>query len=524
MTNKCFPYVRFSSTRQEDGSTRERQNALIDAFVSKHGLEVDRALEDAGTSAFRGLNASADGVLGGFLNQVRKGEVDKGSYLLIENFDRLSRDKIVRSNKIFTDILSAGIRIVILDRDKIFDIEHLDIGDWITALIEFERANKESERKSDFSSKAWNINRNKMRSGEIVTKKVPKWLKVEDNQFIVDIEQVNRIEQLFKLSLKYGLLEATKQYNKLYVDKLAPHQVQYILGNRKLIGEHQPKKLHWEVGGKRRLKDEGMAIPNYYPQVIEPTLFYKVQEIINDRKPFTGNYNKQQYNIFRGLIYCRWCGGTIRYMNKGERDYFICTNSMGHKCVLQGQQSIRGKKLFSLFFQFTYKLNIQSLIEENKDYSKIKTDLLSIDNQRKKLKSSIDGFKDRLINMIVENQSIPKSMNEVLTELESNLIALDIKHKAIEKQYEEATKSYNALLEVEHIDIQSIIYDRTDEAIEKRVAYNLTLKSIFKGIAIDYLNGRLELEFKDGTVRYLKEGQRTPLDIPDDFDEVLDIE
>lgn len=84
MTNKCFPYVRFSSTRQEDGSTRERQNALIDAFVAKHGLEVDRALEDPGTSAFRGLNASADGVLGGFLNQVRKGEIDKGSYLLIE--------------------------------------------------------------------------------------------------------------------------------------------------------------------------------------------------------------------------------------------------------------------------------------------------------------------------------------------------------------------------------------------------------------------------------------------------------
>jgi len=131
--------------------------------------------------------------------------------------------------------------------------------------------------------------------------------------------------------------------------------------------------------------------------------------------------------------------------------------------------------------------------------------LLSVDNQRKKLKSSIDGFKNRLTNMIIENQSIPKSMNEVLTELESNLTALDVKHKELEEQYETATKSYNALLEVEHIDIQSIIYDRTEEAI-------------------DYLNDRLELEFKDGTVRYLKEGQRVPVDIPTDFDEVLDIE
>jgi len=58
---------------------------------------------------------------------------------------------------------------------------------------------------------------------------------------------------------------------------------------------------------------------------------------------------------------------------------------------------------------------------------------------------------------------------------------------------------------------------RSEEAIEKRVAYNLTLKSIFKGIAIDWLANMLVLEFKDGTVRYLAEGQRVPTDIPNDF-------
>ncbi|WJR28596.1 recombinase family protein [Pseudomonas mosselii] len=167
MTKKCFPYVRFSSTRQEDGSTRTRQNELIEAFVAKHGLEVDRHLEDAGTSAFHGKHAGSDGVLGQFLKEVRKGEIEKGSYLLIENFDRLSRDKIVRSNKIFTDLLFSGIKIVILDKNKIYDADNLDFGDWITALVEFERANAESQRKSDFSSKAWKLNRDKMHNGEI---------------------------------------------------------------------------------------------------------------------------------------------------------------------------------------------------------------------------------------------------------------------------------------------------------------------------------------------------------------------
>jgi len=210
-------------------------------------------------------------------------------------------------------------------------------------------------------------------------------------------------------------------------------------------------------------------------------------------------------------------------MNKGERDYFICTNSMGHKCVVPGQQSIRGKKLFSLFFQFTYKLNIQSLIEENKDYSNIKNDILKADNQKAKLQSSINDFKSRLKKMVIDNQSIPNSYYEVLQELEDDFSALHESSKLLEEKYKQATQSYNALLEVEHIDIEPIIYDRSEEAIEKRVAYNLTLKSIFKGIAIDWLSDMLVLEFKDGTVRYLGEGQRVPTDIPTDID-ISDLE
>jgi len=163
-------------------------------------------------------------------------------------------------------------------------------------------------------------------------------------------------------------------------------------------------------------------------------------------------------------------------------------------------------------------LNIQSLIEENKDYSNIKSELLAIENKKNKLQSSVDDFKSRLKKMVIDNQSIPNSLYEVLQELENDFSALNESSKLLEEKYNQATQSYNALLEVEHIDIESIIYDRSEEAIEKRVAYNLTLKSIFKGIAIDWLSDMLVLEFKDGTVRYLAEGQRVPTDIPSDID------
>ncbi|WP_100634933.1 recombinase family protein [Pseudomonas qingdaonensis] len=508
MTKKCFPYVRFSSTRQEDGSTRTRQNELIDAFVTKHGLDVDRHLEDAGTSAHRGKNAGAEGVLGQFLRQVRMGEIDKGSYLLIENFDRLSRDKIVRSNKIFTDLLYAGIKIVILDKNKIYDAENLDFGDWISALVEFERANAESERKSDFSSKAWKFNREKMRNGEIVTKKVPSWLKVENNAFVIDYLKVERINTLFKLSLSKGLQEATREYNDLYSEKLAIHQTQYLLSNRKLIGEHSPQKIHYDESGQLKRKGEGESIPNYYPAVVDEKLFYQVQEVIKSRRPFAGRYSGQRYNVFRDLIFCKACGGTIRYMNKGERDYFLCTNSMTGKCVLNshfGQQSIRGKKLFGMFFAFTENLNISALLEENTVAEVIKTELLKLDARRNQIKDRLDEFKISVKDMIMNGKVIPNTYNELISDFESNRIHIDQEIETKTKELEQIHTSAKSFAGLKESDISSIIYDRSDEAVEKRVRYNNELKKIIKTINIDYLNTFLQIEFFNGVTRRIDE-------------------
>ncbi len=520
MTKKCYPYVRFSSTRQEDGSTRNRQNELIDAFVSKHDLEVDRHLEDAGTSAHHGKNASAEGVLGQFLREVRMGEIDKGSYLLIENFDRLSRDKIVRSNKIFSDLLYAGIKIVILDKNKIYDADNLDFGDWINALVEFERANAESERKSDFSSKAWRFNREKMRNGEIVTKKVPTWLKVENNAFIIDHEKVERINTLFKLSLSKGLQEATREYNDLYSEKLAIHQTQYLLNNRKLIGEHSPQKIHYDESGQLKRKDEGDSIPNYYPVVVDEHLFYQVQEVIKSRRPFAGRYSNQRYNVFRDLIYCKWCGGTIRYMNKGERDYFICTNSMTGKCDLNshfGQQSIRGKKLFGMFFAFTDGLNVSALLEENTNAKEIKTEVLKLEAKSNQIANRLEDFKVEVKAMILEGKTIPSTYNEVIAELESNRTHIDSEINTKKKELDQIYISEKSFVGLKDIDVSSIIYDRTNEAVEKRVRYNNELKKIIKHIRIDFLNTVLEIEFVNKLCR-LVDSDGNNIDYEKDFE------
>src|SRR4051794_22913686 len=91
----AYSYVRFSDPSQAEGDSLRRQtDGRAEAFCTRHGLRLDTALSmrDLGVSAFRGAHRSDKHALGQFLELVRRGRISKGSYLLVENLDRLSRE------------------------------------------------------------------------------------------------------------------------------------------------------------------------------------------------------------------------------------------------------------------------------------------------------------------------------------------------------------------------------------------------------------------------------------------------
>ena len=89
--------------------------------------------EDLGVSAYRGKNVS-DGALGRFLNLVRQKKITRGSYLLIESLDRLSRQELLKSLSIFTDILGHGVNIATLKDGHIFHADKTDFADLVISL------------------------------------------------------------------------------------------------------------------------------------------------------------------------------------------------------------------------------------------------------------------------------------------------------------------------------------------------------------------------------------------------------
>ena len=116
---RAYSYVRFSKKDQANGDSLRRQVAASEAYCKRKGLQLDEGLHlhDLGMSAFQGKNADV-GALGTFREAVRIGRVPKGSILIIESLDRLSRSEIDDAYDLFRELLKAGIGITTLTPER----------------------------------------------------------------------------------------------------------------------------------------------------------------------------------------------------------------------------------------------------------------------------------------------------------------------------------------------------------------------------------------------------------------------
>ncbi|MEI9756537.1 recombinase family protein [Enterobacter hormaechei] len=150
MKPKLYSYVRFSSVKQREGNSLERQQDTALKIAARYNLELDTtAFHDLGMSAFKGKNAH-EGKLSEFIKQIG-GKVPVGSWLVVENLDRISRDDAWSALDIFKNILSKGIVVVTGMDEKVY--KYADVKnnptDLIISLLMFTRAHDESLTKKN---------------------------------------------------------------------------------------------------------------------------------------------------------------------------------------------------------------------------------------------------------------------------------------------------------------------------------------------------------------------------------------
>jgi DNA invertase Pin-like site-specific DNA recombinase len=184
---------------QAKGDSFRRQSEQSKAWAEQHGLSLveDFRLHDIGVSAYRGDNL-AFGALGTFIEEIKKKKIPKGSYLLVESLDRLSRDAINRALELFLSIINNGVSVVTLADGQIYREGERDPSKIFFSVSSLVRANEESEVKSHRLRAAWNQKRAQIQDRKL-TRRCPAWLKLsaERRSFVLDAGNAKVIRDIF---------------------------------------------------------------------------------------------------------------------------------------------------------------------------------------------------------------------------------------------------------------------------------------------------------------------------------------
>jgi DNA invertase Pin-like site-specific DNA recombinase len=156
---KAYSYVRWSTPQQSQGSSLSRQLEKARTYAKENKLELDETtnFRDAGVSAYQGRNV-LKGALGDFLRAVQEGIVARGSYLIVESLDRISRETVDKAALTLQTIVALGVNLVDLeDNGKVY-CENTFAEDqtaFLIMAIRFMRSNMESRMKGDRVGKAY---------------------------------------------------------------------------------------------------------------------------------------------------------------------------------------------------------------------------------------------------------------------------------------------------------------------------------------------------------------------------------
>jgi len=445
----AYSYIRFSSTEQLKGDSLRRQSDLSKNYAEANGLELDTKLNlrDLGISAFDKSNLNK-GALGQFLKLVEDGMIARGSYLLVESLDRLSRDKVMDALGIFLNILNAGIIIVTLADNQVYSREKTN-DNWaslIMSIVIMSRANEESATKSRRIRASWDNKRQNITKKRF-TARCPYWLKPSEGDTGFDLipERVDVVKRIFQMSIDgIGTATIVKRLNGENVPLFSPKSdgwqtsyIQKVLSNRAVYGELQ---LNLQRDGVLSAYD---VIHDYYPAIMSKEDWLLAASIREGRRSRGGVAKGEGLsNLFSGLLKCGYCGGPMNMSANMKKKangevrktrYVACSKGRrGAGChFIQWNYD----DLESLILQFCQSVDFANVVDGNQSLN------LDIDLARKRLTSIDDAIKNKQVSLnnllsaleAGSNADIPATLLKRISGLEIEIEDLLAEQQAAEK-------------------------------------------------------------------------------------------
>jgi DNA invertase Pin-like site-specific DNA recombinase len=357
---KAYSYSRFSSDAQRPGTSIARQQTLAEKWCEEHKIPLStERFKDEAVSGFSGANLET-GALSRFIALVKAGEIEAGSYLILESLDRLTRLNAWKASGLLQELVELGIIVVTLRPEMRFDSSSNAI-DLLQAILHMDNAHKESARKSGLGKDEWEKRFKAAReTKKHIGSRVSNWLTLDkaSGKYLVN-EHAFAVGRIFELCLQ-GLgstaisqtmnAEGYRTFNK--GDRWGTSAVLTILKNRAAIGE-------------LALMDGGEPIPDYFPAVVNLETFDAAKNMVKERE--TGKITKQSadFNVWRKLVVCGACGSAMNIIHRTKFRYLMCANRRYGAC--EGSKNVRLDESEDVLMAMLLHLDALSLVMPDPD-------------------------------------------------------------------------------------------------------------------------------------------------------------
>ena len=445
-----FSYKRFSSSVQQKGSSIERQSKMTKEWVERHTDLVlsEDDFTDEGISGFDGSNVRK-GDLGRFLHLVQGGEIPKGSILVIEQWDRLTRANPMDAIPLVRDILKAKVEIQTLYPEQRYteksarEPSGTQLMQMIFTLI---GSYAESAKKSDRLKKAYQIKRKKISEGKKVKLgRLPAWI-IQDKKTLairVDEKKAKIIRLIFDLNVTKGFSHR-RIWNYLIDEKIPPisfkrrgynHQWQQVYITKIL---HNPAVMGFkdfyeivtddETGLKKLMIVDELRNMKVFPAIVDKKVFEQAQ--IKKKTNFRAGREGRHISIFSlGLCRCGRCGEKMLIKFKGN-------NNRRYQCKGAKQRTTECKCCITYLVD-ELEINFLRYVSEIdlKDFgsnTKIKKTMNHLQNRDERL-SKEENKLQKSYSQIIKNMSDP-DLSHLMPQWKKDERSVSTKLKNIEEE------------------------------------------------------------------------------------------
>ena len=412
-------YARFSSDKQQESSITV-QLAEIRKFCAIHNLNLVHEYVD---EAQTGTNANRKD----FQQMIRDASLGKFKMVVVHRMDRWARN--VDDARYYKKYLKKlGVRII----STLEDFEETPEGEFfeLMSMGMAELYSKKLARES-IAGKLANAKECRIHGGTPLL-----GYKVQGKKYVIDEKEAEAVRIIFEMTLQgYGYVTIRNYLNtngyRRSDGRLYTIHLYDVLRNRKYIGEYVYNKAYGkDFNGKRNSRktksiSEVIRIKGGLPRIIDDRTFFKVQEILDQRKKRAAGYDPKTKYLLTGLTRCghcgkAYCGGTMTshdrkyptYRCNGEKD---CISKAVNAAYLEDYIY---KLFYNVLFAQENESNLTELLKLGyiKVHDDLQTKIQAIDKEIKEKEKLIKDNKAKMTQD--ELKTLKKYMEEHNSQLE----------------------------------------------------------------------------------------------------------